>query len=161
MSTLSICIEDPNQWLSKTQKHKIRQWFKKAIPSENYDEILSMIHYAIPDQKYCAVTVTSVAANEYKVSFSDVIFRNPLRDRLTSRIREKKQQRIFHGEDTEAWNCYHRLLNQPHIQKLSAQQRAYLIPDPSHIQKNKMIYEPLCAMAQFPPPIKEYWKMCL
>lgn len=162
MQFIEIEIEDQYKWLTKSQKIKIRSFFRQGRTKE---EILKSIHYVNPDNRYDDFSQSNI--NDTKILLKFIVSdkdenRKQLLERLRSKINHKTsiRHRIKEREKSDSWKLYHEILNHPGIKNLSSEIIQKMLPNPDEIQKNPELYRSI--NENNPNPlIKKYIDLCL
>ena len=166
---IGFVVDDPENWLSKSQKEKVKLWFREhfTIDRDDYSDVLDRIHYREPTHKYKGVTVRKVENNEdlYRVAFSttppvDTVSTENLRDRLRAKLRQKVSGRTSLQTMGEDWKMYQKLLQSPAVKMIPAERLDLVLPNPDGERKQRSEYEQFQKVCP-DPTLKEYFELCL
>lgn len=178
---IGFVIEDPENWLSKSQKEKVKAWFRENYTEDgggdshnddyinnDYREVLDRIYYSHPTQKYKSVSVTIENDTCRRVVFStkgnnDVeapVSTENLRDRLRAKLRLKAASRASVQPMGEDWKMYQKLLQSPAIKMIPAERLDLVLPNPDGVRKQRSEYEQFQKICP-DPTLKEYFGLCL
>lgn len=164
-------IEDPENWLTKSQREKAKAWLRDCFLPENhetnYQPLLDRLYYKEPCQKYTSVTVTPdlSATGLYRVSFSTSTpssnnSSSNLRERLRAKLRARSSSRTSVRGKGDDWKMYQRLLQSPAIKMIPAERLDMVLPDPDGVRKQRSNYEQFAKICP-DPTLKEYFSLCL
>jgi len=159
-SKMEIEIKDPNAWLSKNQKAKIRESFKEGKPAQ---EIIESIHYEDPGKgKYKTFKEEKISDSKSALVFSDQsdqeVENEVLREKLKNRLQEKEMSRC--GGKNEAWKMYHDIIAHPSIRSLPDETIKNAIPNPDEVKSKRDIYH-MINKVNPNPMIKKYIQVCM
>lgn len=154
---MNIHIEDPNQWLTKTQKMKIRAMYRDK---KDKKEILDHIHYT-QEKKYHDFVEKKKEENSQDIylCFTETSEKDKLKQKLHMKLKNKEIERNNQYKD-EAWKKYHEILNHPSIRCLPDETIEKGIPNPDQIKSQKDVYRMINKMNPN-PFIKSYIDECL
>jgi hypothetical protein len=147
---MNIFVHDPHNWISKTQKQKLKEFCRaRTMPIEPKD-VLDSVHYQNEKERYNRVTIDSDDENLH-LRFTYVDYH----DKLRRAIRDKKMTRVV--QQDERWRLYFELKQRLGKQHILPEQA---FPDPDDIQKNPSMYRDL--LDKIPnSPIRRYLEICL
>lgn len=157
---LSFMIEDPKDLLTKSQKEKVKGWFRTHFDEsrKEYNEVLNQIHYGEKEGRYHGIKVIAQDNGFYRIVFQETNERDVLKDRLRAKLKMKAMNRSYiHGED---WKLYYQILKSPTFQMIPAERLDMTLPNPDKIRKERETYEQFQKMCR-DPTLKEYFKLCL
>jgi hypothetical protein len=160
-------VEDPHHWLSKSQKEKIKVWFRDHFKEDRkeYAEVLDRIHYGDESHRYNQVRVTLDETQQvYRVQFSKAAaLPEPevdLRERLRAKLKMSSENRnSTHGRG-EDWKMYHKLLQCPAVKMIPAERLSMVLPNPDGVRKQRDQYEQFQKVCP-DPVLQEYFQLCL
>jgi len=151
---MDIIFNDPRNWISKTQRDKIRDYCKhSACPLAK--DILRLIEYRDGEGAYfsCDIKEDTDSLNTI-LTFDDrdpeVERRKELRARLAHRINSSRGSRSKHVLDSD--KRYYELSSNPQLRRLN-------IPKPVDVVRNKEQYEAVLTMDQM-SWFKDYINLC-
>lgn len=160
---MEIEIKDPNTWLSKNQKAKIRASFKEGKPAQ---EIIEHIHYEHPGKgKYKTFKEEKISDTKSVLVFSDQsdskdnVENEVLREKLKNRLQEKEKTRCGTFKN-EAWKMYHDIIAHPSIRSLPDETIKNAIPNPDEVKSKRDIYH-MINKVNPNPMIKKYIQLCM
>ena len=147
---MNIFVHDPKNWISKTQKQKLKEYCRNRSEPIDPKDVLNSVHYQNEKERYNRVVIDSDDQNLH-LRFEYVDYH----DRLRRAIRDKKMIRVV--QQDERWKLYFDLKHR--LGKHSAlPEQAF--PDPDDIQKNSTVYRNL--LDKIPhSPLKRYLEICL
>lgn len=169
---IGFVVDDPENWLSKSQKEKVKAWFRENYREDHndYRDVLDRIHYREPADKYKGVTVTKAENNEdlCRVLFSakgdnnvdTPVSTENLRERLRAKLRQKSTTRASVQTMGEDWKMYHKLLQSPAVKMIPAERLDLVLPNPDGVRKQRSEYEQFQKVCP-DPTLQEYFSLCL
>ena len=163
MVGFGFVVQDPEGWLTLSQKQKIKAWCRTQYHPDrgNYLEVLDHVHYAetLGGKRYNDVLLAPRPDSD----IVDVRFRYTappnLKERLHAKLRLQKDGRSLQkkGED---WSLYHRLLQSPAIRMIPVERLSLVLPDPDGVRAQRANYEAFQKICP-DPTLKEYFALCL
>lgn len=139
---MNIEVLDTENLLSKTQKGKIKENYKKEM---DVSTILSSIHY--PEnvkKKYEIINVINVKDDFIKLELKYDERKTLLQDKLRNKLGYLKHKK------REDWVMYEKLRGT----------FKEMIPTPTDVVKNKSVYEPILEKYNNKNPIYKYIQLC-
>jgi len=163
MEPIEIQIDDQYNWLTKSQKMKIRNSFRQG---KTKDEILKSIHYMNHDERYNDYSQSNINDKKILLKFNVVSDKDQNRKQLLERLRSKinhktsTRNKIKENQKSDSWKLYNEILNHPGVKNLSPDIIQKMLPNPDEIQKNPELYRSI--NENNPNPlIKKYIHLCL
>jgi hypothetical protein len=168
---IGFVVDDPETWLSKSQKEKVKAWFRDNYREDHndYKEVLDRIHYREPTHKYkgvtvehntenniCRVLLTTKGNNDVEAPVST----ENLRERLRAKLRQKSTTRASVQTMGEDWKMYQKLLQSPAVKMIPAERLDLVLPNPDGVRKQRIEYEQFQKVCP-DPTLKEYFELCL
>lgn len=153
-------VEDPKNWLTKSQKDKVKAWFRDHYEEGDYRPLLDRIHYQDTTHQYTAVHLEpDPSLPGYRIQFG-IVEENNLRERLRAKLRLKTAGRACVQGKGEDWKMYHRLLQSPAIKMIPVERLDMILPNPDGVRKQRSNYEQFQKICP-DPTLKEYFGLCL
>jgi hypothetical protein len=153
---MEVEVVDPNAWLTKTQKMKIKTLYKE---NKTKDEILSKVHYQEEYQKYRDLQIEKEGEKKVKLLFSEIDPREELKNKLKMKLGQKMVLRANNYKN-EAWKQYYDLLRNPVMNKLPPDTLKKVLPNPTDVKQNAEMYE-MMNKNNPNPVLKKYFQTCL
>ena len=147
-NVMNIFVHDPKNWISKTQKQKLKEYCRARSDPIDPKDLLKSVHYPNEKERYNRVVIDS-DDRDLHLRFEYVDYH----DKLRRAIRDKKMERA--AQQDERWRSYFDLKKRLHH---ALPEHAF--PDPDDIQKNPEVYRNL--LENIPhSPLKRYLEICL
>ena len=165
---MGFILHDPQSVLSKSQKEKIKAWFKENYNDTRHDyyEILERIHYPEESSSFRYSHVHVVVEEKDMVHVylehktTPTGHRENLRERLRARLRLQHTGRTSFQQKGDDWKRYQQLLSSHAIRLIPVERIPMVLPDPDAVRKQRSVYEQFQKVCQ-DPTLQEYFALCL